>query len=53
MAAVAAQIDAGSGPGSLVLLAGGSPVSTITLRKPCSTINAGVLYPSGSGRLAA
>jgi hypothetical protein len=42
------NIDAGAGNGSLVLLANSTPISTISLTKPCATINGGVLTFSGT-----
>ncbi len=48
MNAVVTQIDAGAGFGALVLLAGGTLISTITLQKPSGTVNLGVLTFNGA-----
>lgn len=48
LSAVVSTIDAGAGNGSIVLLAGGSIVSTIALTKPSGTVNGGILTFSGS-----
>lgn len=44
---VITTIDAGSSNGVLVLLAGGTTVSTVTLAKPSGTVNGGVLTFTG------
>lgn len=41
-------IDSGGGNGYLVLLAGSTPVSTISLARPSGTVNGGVLTFSGT-----
>lgn len=46
--AVVNTIDAGSGNGQIVLLAGGTIVSTIALQKPSGTVNGGVLTFNGT-----
>lgn len=43
LSGVVSTIDAGSSNGKLVLLAGGTIVSTITLAKPSAAVNGGVL----------
>lgn len=40
---VISTIDAGPGNGVIVLLAGSTPVSNVTLQKPSGTVNGGVL----------
>lgn len=44
---VITTIDAGSGNGVIVLLAGSTPVSNVTLQKPSGTVNGGVLTFTG------
>jgi len=44
---VVTTIDAGAGNGTLVLLAGAMPISTITLQKPSGTASGGVLTFTG------
>lgn len=46
--AVADTIDAGGGNGYIELLAGSTIVSTISLARPCATINGGVLTFDGT-----
>jgi hypothetical protein len=44
---VAGVLDAGLGPGSLVLMAGATPVATVTLQKPSAIANGNILTFSG------
>ncbi len=46
--AVADAIDSGGGNGSLILTAASATVSTISLARPCGTVNGGVLTFSGT-----
>jgi hypothetical protein len=46
--AVINTIDAGAGNGNLILLAGGTTISTIALQKPSGTVSGGVLTFSGT-----
>jgi hypothetical protein len=48
LSAVVATIDAGSGNGALVLIAGSTAISTIALAKPSAVISSGVLTFSGT-----
>ena len=41
-------IDGGGGNGSLILTAAGATVSTISLARPCGTVNGGILTFSGT-----
>ena len=45
---VVSAIDSGGGNGYLVLLAGSTTVSTISLSMPCGVVNGGVLTFSGT-----
>lgn len=45
---VVSAIDSGGSPGSLVLLADSTVISTISLARPCGTVNGGVLTFSGT-----
>lgn len=45
---VVTAIDSGGGNGNLILLAGATIVSTISLARPCGTVNGGVLTFSGT-----
>ena len=46
--AVVTTIDAGAGNGFIVLLAGGTLISTISLQKPSGSVNGGVLTFNGT-----
>jgi len=46
--AVVTTIDAGAGNGKLILMAGSTPISTITLQKPSGTVSGGILTFSGT-----
>jgi autotransporter translocation and assembly factor TamB len=46
--AVASTLDAGGANGSLILLAGASPISTISLARPSGTVNGRVLVFNGT-----
>ncbi len=45
---VVTAIDAGGTNGSLKLLAGATTISTISLARPCGTVNGGILTFSGT-----
>ena len=48
LAGVVSAIDSGGGNGSLRLYAAGVLISTISLTRPCGTVNGGVLTFSGT-----
>lgn len=45
---VVSAVDAGGAPGTLLLKAGATTVSTITLAFPCGTVSGGILTFSGT-----